>query len=724
MDEEREVATESTLQKLRKPAEIVVALTLAGVFLVYGLAPAWRAVNSDFSNYYLVARLYRQGDSLARVYDWPWIQRQKNHAGMEKRLVGFITLTVYSAMPIVPFANLPVLSAKRCWVAVNLLLLAASGFLLYRMTALGRMQTAILILLAIQPLRMSFLLGQLHILVLFLLVLSLWLYLNARPIASGVILALAAAVKIYPILFVVYFVRKRQWRAVAGLVGGSLLLGALALYLFGTEVNRVYLEEILPRTIRGDNVDPYHIRWSSFNALFHRLFVFEPELNPDPYVRSPFAYAGMHALTQALLFFPLLWLLTPRRASNDTEKLEYAVYVTALLALSPGSPSYHGVVLILSAVLAAEFLLRERRVLQLALVLAAYALTCMPGLPDVGVISSQLLFMTVFFLLLLKILASHSSHTWMERLRSRSALVFVPMFVLAIAVSGWMDLRHIQGSSENYPSRVDTGSLRSVGLMKTDPAVSQGRIAFSTMESPAFMIGMLYGDKASAFAAETDVFHPAFIPGSSDALVELAGPVSKIVRVDLEAARVIGENLPVEVENGEQPVLSPDGRWLAFIRETHGRGSLWIKSFDSSDGAGQTGERELAGSDYNVLEAAFDAAGREIVFSAQPEQNYRGPALFKLNIESPQIEQITFDSASRYPAFSSDGNWLAYSRLERGSWQIWVKPLHSGAERQLTTGGCNSIEPAWMPDSKELIYATDCGRGVTMTALARARLNP
>jgi Tol biopolymer transport system component len=237
------------------------------------------------------------------------------------------------------------------------------------------------------------------------------------------------------------------------------------------------------------------------------------------------------------------------------------------------------------------------------------------------------------------------------------------------------------------------------------------------------MIGMLSGNEISMFAAETDVFHPAFIPGSSDALVELAGPVSKIVRVDLGADRVTGESFPVEVEHGQQPVLSPDGRWLAFIRENHGRGSLWIKSFGSSDGTGQT-ERELVDAGYNVLEAAFDAASREIVFSAQPAQILGGPMLFKLDITSPKISQITFDSAIRYPAFSSDGNWLAYSRLERGSWQIWIKPLHSGSGRQVTSGGCNSIEPTWMPDSKELIYATDCGRGVTMTALARVRLLP
>jgi hypothetical protein len=174
------------VSKLRPPAEIAICLTLAGVFFLYGFAPAWRSMNTDFSTYYVTARLYREGHSLARVYEWIWFQRQKNHAGMERRVVGFFPLTGFSAMPIVPLTTLSPLAAKRCWIAINLLLLGFTGFLLYRMTALGTWQAAILVFLATQPLRTHFLYGQFHLLVLFLVVLSLWLYLKGRPVGSGV----------------------------------------------------------------------------------------------------------------------------------------------------------------------------------------------------------------------------------------------------------------------------------------------------------------------------------------------------------------------------------------------------------------------------------------------------------------------------------------------------------------------------------------------------------
>jgi len=72
---------------------------------------------------------------------------------------------------------------------------------------------------------------------------------------------------------------------------------------------------------------------------------------------------------------------------------------------------------------------------------------------------------------------------------------------------------------------------------------------------------------------------------------------------------------------------------------------------------------------------------------------------------------------------SPDGRWLAYAELDHGNWQLWLLALPGGERRRLTNADCNAISPAWRPDSKTLIYATDCGRGVALTALAELQLN-
>ncbi len=75
--------------------------------------PGWRRLNTDFPNYYLGAKLLREGNPLARLYDWVWFQRQKDHAGFDQSLVGYGVLTPLSGLPLAPLVSLPILVAKR-----------------------------------------------------------------------------------------------------------------------------------------------------------------------------------------------------------------------------------------------------------------------------------------------------------------------------------------------------------------------------------------------------------------------------------------------------------------------------------------------------------------------------------------------------------------------------------------------------------------------------------
>src|SRR5580698_2959223 len=95
--------------------EHLLLMLLVVCFIVNGFVPAWRHLNSDFPNYYLVARLYHQGYPLERVYEWIWLQRHADHSGIGQRIVSYIPLTLPSALVVSPLSSLPPLQAKRCW---------------------------------------------------------------------------------------------------------------------------------------------------------------------------------------------------------------------------------------------------------------------------------------------------------------------------------------------------------------------------------------------------------------------------------------------------------------------------------------------------------------------------------------------------------------------------------------------------------------------------------
>src|SRR5271157_4874788 len=126
-------------------AEYLLLTFLLGLFLFRGFLPAWQSLNTDFRNYYIAARLYREGSSVLRVYDFTWFQRQKDHAGIGQCLVGFVPQTLLSALPILPLAAFPPLTAKRCWLLANVGLVALSALLLMQITQLGGWRILILI---------------------------------------------------------------------------------------------------------------------------------------------------------------------------------------------------------------------------------------------------------------------------------------------------------------------------------------------------------------------------------------------------------------------------------------------------------------------------------------------------------------------------------------------------------------------------------------------------
>jgi hypothetical protein len=82
---------------------------------------------------------------------------------------------------------------------------------------------------------------------------------------------------------------------------------------------------------------------------------------------------------------------------------------------------------------------------------------------------------------------------------------------------------------------------------------------------------------------------------------------------------------------------------------------------------------------------------------------------------------VARDDALR-PVPSPDGKWLAFTVQQSGSKQVWLRPAPGGPAAPLTGGACNSFSPAWELDSKAIVFASDCDRGLGMSALYRARL--
>ncbi len=700
--------------------ERLLCAALAALLLWKGILPAWHNLNTDFPNYYLVARLLREGYSLDRIYDWIWLQRIKDHWGLDQSLVGFAGLSPFSAPPIVPLSVFSALTAKRIWIVLNLLLLAASVELLHPLTSLGRRSIWMLALLAIVPLRTSFLYGQMHLCVLFLLVLAYYFHCRHRELACGACIALAAALKIYPLSFILYFLWKRQWRPALAILGTLALITFAGGFWMGWDLLHVYATQILPRSLQGEVLDPYNLHAESFAALLHRLFLFEPTLNPSPLFPSTLLYAVAYPLWQIAILVPLLALLSPPPTPLGREQGEWGAFLLALLVLSPVPSSYHFVVMILPVVLLVDSLLRRNQV-QLALVATAlYTLIATIDLVT-GAAShlrpvaatllgfSRLWLLVALFAVFLFSLWRYPSSQPPKPTALRTVLLAgFAVAVLAIGVSGYR--HHFANGEREMSHRISTPSAT---YLATAPHPIPGTYLFVAMLPQGYRILDQQGREAAPRAltpAFTDQLSFAVAKDGSVLLEEASATGSRIIRA---------ADGSVVAEDAESPTVSPDGGNLAFLRESKGRGALWITTLSLQPDTVRSPRNPpssasvLDQEDYDVRNASFLHSG-DLLLIARHDGRL---GLFTIAPGSHPVPLLTGNDDIGYVAISPDEHRLALTELIHNRWQLLILDLRSRSQTILTFGDCNAYSPVWT-DSTSMTYAPDCGRGLGLTALA------
>jgi Tol biopolymer transport system component len=226
------------------------------------------------------------------------------------------------------------------------------------------------------------------------------------------------------------------------------------------------------------------------------------------------------------------------------------------------------------------------------------------------------------------------------------------------------------------------------------------------MQPSGYGAALLTSGAVEEVTTSGDVLSVAGCEKSTMLYSELTGRKSFIARFPVKR---LGSE-PEILTEGQEPALSPNGKWLAFIREEQGRGTVWLLATDSK-GAAQA----VLSSTYQPLDVTVADNGDVIAAAGDVSD----PHLLLVKRGTKDIADLPgFPHPARYPSISADGKRLAFSRRDRGSWHLVVRALATGYEQQLTHASCNAISPSWT-NAQTLLYATDCGRGVGLSAIAR-----
>ena len=159
------------------------------------------------------------------------------------------------------------------------------------------------------------------------------------------------------------------------------------------------------------------------------------------------------------------------------------------------------------------------------------------------------------------------------------------------------------------------------------------------------------------------------------------------------------------------PAWSPDGRRLAFARRRGevGNDPIWTMNVDG------TGLRRLTQSDESNQDPAWSPDGTMIAFTP-----IYPSAIWLINADGTNEHRLTKpsneDEGDFQPDWSPDGEWIAFSRSDdptegRGGTRYRhdiyvVRPDGTGLRKLTRHAGANFV-PAWSPDGKRIVFASD-----------------
>ncbi|HLK64506.1 MAG TPA: protein kinase [Bryobacteraceae bacterium] len=241
---------------------------------------------------------------------------------------------------------------------------------------------------------------------------------------------------------------------------------------------------------------------------------------------------------------------------------------------------------------------------------------------------------------------------------------------------------------------------------------------------------------------------PSFSPDGNNVAFSWNGPRQDNFDIYVQQ---IGAGSPLRItadpRQDYNPVWSPDGRWIAFLRgetpppRAQG-GSTWHSGTSELRLIAPLGGSERRLAEVHLGEIywketflAWCPDSSCLVASDSPGPG-RSDALFVISVETGEKRQLTNPpvpvTGDVNPAVSPDGHWLAFKRVTKlPDYELYLMPLGKnltarGEPRHLSPGALNVDEAtwnagslAWMPDNKEILFSN--GGSLWRTAISSDR---
>jgi serine/threonine protein kinase len=166
----------------------------------------------------------------------------------------------------------------------------------------------------------------------------------------------------------------------------------------------------------------------------------------------------------------------------------------------------------------------------------------------------------------------------------------------------------------------------------------------------------------------------------------------------LELEHSLSSRFTFDAAVEDDPVWSPDGKWLAFSSSRDGSPNIYKKQ---ASGTGT--EESLHKSNLGEYPSDWSRDGQFILFQKLDPKTKEDMWILPVSGDRKPYPLVKTAFSEWMGQFSPDGKWLAYTSNESGRFEVYVRSFpEPGRKWQISTNG--GAQPRWRSDGTELLY--------------------
>ena len=186
------------------------------------------------------------------------------------------------------------------------------------------------------PIKNELLFGQVYLLLFFFLA-EFWLaHEKNQQFKSAMFLSLAIFLKVFPVLLILIYLFKKQFKPLFYILGIGVLFFGISLLFIDINLWQFYINDVLFKSSNGEIASSFVDNYQSVFMFLKRLFVYDAVENMHPFFHASGYFPG--AILAFKIGFVSLGYFVTRYSKNNLQIISF--WILALILLSPYGSTY------------------------------------------------------------------------------------------------------------------------------------------------------------------------------------------------------------------------------------------------------------------------------------------------------------------------------------------------------------------------------------------------